>query len=282
MGQVVAIETSLRSEEAVTNRRLHGHRGRMLVLTYHAVFATFEEWAKQEPSRKWYALTAEQFEAQMEYLSRQGFTTSLLAEFLQGRSPQKSVVLTFDDGHESNFSIVLPILRKFRFRAEFFVIASRVGRPGYMNWEHLRAFVREGMSVQSHGLQHVPLPELAIETLREELTSSKSCLEQNLGTSVQYLALPGGFADQRVYSEAIAAGYRAICNSEPGLASTGTTISRVPIMYSTSREMFHDVVHRKLLRLLRMSAQRQFGKAARALLGVRWYEALKQLQFRIP
>jgi peptidoglycan/xylan/chitin deacetylase (PgdA/CDA1 family) len=260
--------------------RFPGSRKRTLVLTYHAVFATYEEWAKQEPSRKWYALTASQFEAQMEYLARQGFRTSLLEEFLEGTSPQKSVLLTFDDGHESIYSVVLPILRKFRFRAEFFVIVSRIGRPGYLCWQQLKELMKAGMSIQSHGLHHRPLPQLPNDTLTKELRDARKCLEQNLGTPIKYLALPGGFADRRVYREALAAGYEAICNSEPSLASVGTIIPRVTIMHSTSHAAFCDLAQRKFFRLLGIRVQREFGKAAKALLGVRRYEALKQRQAR--
>ena len=83
-----------------------------LVLTYHAVFDDEKDWIAQPASDRWYSLKQDQFRAEMEHLAQNGDTTSLLSEFLDSQSPAKSVVLTFDDGHESNFRVVLPILKQ--------------------------------------------------------------------------------------------------------------------------------------------------------------------------
>ena len=51
--------------------------------------------------------------------------------------------------------------------------------------------------------------------------------------------------DKRVCEEAIAVGYEAVCNSEPGLARMGTVIKRVAVMHSTSQKLFEALVQRK-------------------------------------
>ena len=253
----------------------------MLVLTYHAVFDDEKDWIAQPASDRWYSLKQDQFRAEMEHLARNGYTTSLLSEFLDTQSPARSVVLTFDDGHESNFRVVLPILKQFGLRAEFFITVANVGLPGFMTWEELKLLHEAGMSVQSHGLHHQPLTELDIDVLRDELRLSKELLEQHLGSAVNYFAIPGGFVDERVYTEILNAGYRAICNSEPGLASNGEVIARVPVMHSTSLAAFSDLANRKLTSLRRMSAQRRLAKAVKSLLGLRRYEALKHIKLRL-
>ena len=254
---------------------------KMLVLTYHAVFADEKDWAAQPASDRWYSLKQDQFQAQMGHLARNGYRTLLLREFLEGESPEKSLVLTFDDGHDSNFHVVLPILKQFGLRAEFFITVANVGLPGFMTWEELKLLQEAGMSVQSHGLHHQPLTGLDLDMLRDELRVSKKLLEQYLGSPVNYFAIPGGFADERVYVEILNAGYRAICNSEPGLASKGEVIARVPVMHSTSLATFSDLADRKLASLRRMSAQRRLAKAAKSLLGLRRYEALKHIKLRL-
>jgi peptidoglycan/xylan/chitin deacetylase (PgdA/CDA1 family) len=254
------------------------HGSRTLVLTYHAVFATDERRAKQPAADRWYSLTAKQFEAQMEYLSRQGYTASLLQEFLAGQSPARSVVLTFDDGHESNLTVALPILQQFGFRADFFVTVANIGRPGFMNWRQLGLLLDAGMSVQSHGLHHRDLTGIREDMLADELRTAKDRLECNLARPVKYFAIPGGFADRGVYLAAREAGYEAICNSEPGLARTGEVIARVGVMHSTSQTAFQGLVQRRFFRLLQRRAQRKFGKIGKTLLGVRRYEALKRLR----
>jgi peptidoglycan/xylan/chitin deacetylase (PgdA/CDA1 family) len=278
VGSVLAMETSRGSDEAVIGRRPPGHRGRTLVLMYHAVHTTLEAWKKQEAADRWYAVTADQFHQQMEHLSRAGYATCLLGEFLAQKVPPKSVILTFDDGHESNFVVALPILQRFGLRAEFFVTVSHIGQSGFMTWEQLRRLHDAGMSVQSHGLHHRPLTDLPAEMLANELRTAKHSLEHNLGTAVKYLAVPGGFANRRVYREALAAGYEGVCNSEPGLARSGKIIARVAVMHSTSQTAFEGLVQRKFSVLLQMSAQRELAKAAKVFLGVQRYEALKRLR----
>jgi peptidoglycan/xylan/chitin deacetylase (PgdA/CDA1 family) len=276
VGSAVATEASRRSEPAVTDRRLPGDRDRTLVLTYHAVHPTLDVWQKQKASDRWYAVTANQFHQQMEYILRAGYATSLLSAFLTKQTHPKSVILTFDDGHESNYGVALPILQRFGLRAEFFVTVSRVGQPGFMTWEQLRRLQDAGMSVQSHGLHHRPLTDLPTDKLADELRTAKQSLEHNLSSAVKYLAIPGGFANRRIYHEALEVGHEAVCNSEPGLARPGKIIARVAVTHSTAQGEFEGLVRRKLSLLLLVSAKRKLGKAAKLFLGVQRCEALKQ------
>ncbi len=253
---------------------------RMLVLMYHAVHPTLELWNTQKAAGRWYAIVAEQFEAQMAYLAREGYNTVLLHEFLAGQAPERSVVLTFDDGHKTNLSVALPILQRYGFRAEFFANVSFIGQSNFMNWEQLGSLVEAGMSVQSHGLQHNPMTEYSHEELVHELRGSKEAIEENLGPKVKYFAAPGGFVDKRVCQEALAVGYEAVCNSEPGLARIGTTIKRVAVMHSTSQKSFEALVQRKSGPLFKMRAQRDLAKAAKAVFGMERYEAWKKTKLK--
>lgn len=250
------------------------------MLTYHAVHATEEQWAKQDSADRWYAITAKQFEAQMKHVVEGGYGSTLLEEFLSGRAPLNPVVLTFDDGHCSNFEVVCPVLKRLKLRAEFFVTVSRVGHPGYMSWGQLAELRDAGMSVQSHGLHHKPLTNLGDAELREELQASREMIEEKLRVPVRVLSAPGGFVDKRVYKAALASGYRAVCNSEPGLARVGEIIPRVAIMHSTSQAAFEALLQAKRLELMKSLVKRGFARAAKAVLGVERYEAVKKLGLR--
>jgi len=259
-----------------TRKSISGGASRAPVLMYHAVLATREEWTRRAPAARWYDVTADRFEQQMEFLAQTGYGTVLLEEFLSGKAPARSVVLTFDDGHESNFSVAFPVLKRCRFRAEFFVTVANVGQPGFVNWAQLSELVSAGMSVQSHGLHHQPLTGHRGSALRDEFRISKEVLERNLGAPVKYFAIPGGFANRDVYREGLAAGYEAICSSEPGLAKRSAILPRVAVTHSTSQAVFAELVSHKFLRMILMKARRQLGKAAKTLVGVQRYEALKR------
>ena len=73
-----------------------------------------------------------EFEWQMKYLKEQGYVTidmnTLEKYVLKNRInlPGKVVVLTMDDGLKSNVRYAAPVLRKFGFKANIFLITSRV------------------------------------------------------------------------------------------------------------------------------------------------------------
>lgn len=69
----------------------------------------------------------ESFRAQLEYLRSNGYTTLIGSDLLQvieGKSdlPERAVVLTFDDGAASLYSVAFPLLKEFNFRAISFII----------------------------------------------------------------------------------------------------------------------------------------------------------------
>lgn len=70
------------------------------------------------------------FKAQMEYLANHGYTTltsKQFARFLNGEPvPDKSVVLTFDDGYLDNYVYAHPILKKYELNAHMFLVSSWV------------------------------------------------------------------------------------------------------------------------------------------------------------
>lgn len=71
------------------------------------------------------------FEAQLQYLAHNGYRTLSGAEFQAAMSgeiaiPPKSVVLTFDDGRASLWSVAFPLLQKYGFCAISFIIPGLI------------------------------------------------------------------------------------------------------------------------------------------------------------
>lgn len=69
------------------------------------------------------------FEEQIKYLAENNYyvpTWNELADFISGKVglPEKSIILTVDDGDESFFRLAVPVLEKYNFYATSFLITS--------------------------------------------------------------------------------------------------------------------------------------------------------------
>ncbi len=81
------------------------------------------------------------FESHMQALLKAGYTTVSMKEINDyvmgnGELPEKPLLITFDDGYESNYTIAYPILQKYGMKAAVFVIGSSVGKSTYKDTEN--------------------------------------------------------------------------------------------------------------------------------------------------
>lgn len=126
------------------------------------------------------------FEEVLRYLTYHGFKTLTLYELYDflanGQSvPEKSVVLTFDDGYLDNWVNAFPFLKKYNMKATIFIPPEFINpedvmRPtlgdvwgrraseselcsrGYLSWNELQAMHQSGLiDIQSHTMTHTML-----------------------------------------------------------------------------------------------------------------------------
>lgn len=145
-----------------------------------------------------------------------------------------AMLLTFDDGHVSNYALAFPILREYRASADFFVNPSRVGTQGFATWSQLREMADGGMSIQSHSFSHRYLTSLSPAELREELIRSKAEIEQHVGQPVTLLAPPGGRMPRGLGDLARELGYKWVLSSQPGAIRRGAAGAILPRMAVTA------------------------------------------------
>ncbi len=109
------------------------------------------------------------FARQLDHLARNGYRTLSIDEYVavmrgQARAPERAVLLTFDDGRGSVWSVAAPLLQKHGMRAVVFLVPGRVPshapRPAgqheaLMSWEEIDVLARGGLfDFQSHTLTH--------------------------------------------------------------------------------------------------------------------------------
>ena len=137
-----------------------------------------------------------------------------------------SVILTFDDGNESDYLLVYPMLKQLKITAIFFVITKKIGSPGYLNEKQIKEMFKDGMKFGSHSHSHSDLSTLDPKELRQDLFLSKEILENIIKEPVNRLSIPFGKLNDLIYSTAVSIGYQYIFCSNHGLVSNGNIINR--------------------------------------------------------
>ncbi len=146
------------------------------VLAYHG----FNDKISGSKANK-YNIAIDALARQMELLFDRNYRTLSLDLLVSGeKSPSdkiKEIVITFDDGHLSNFTRVLPVLEKYSYKAIFFVTTGLIGKESdFMDWKQVSELSRKGHDVQSHGHTHRFLNQLSSEQVRRELEQSRDLI----------------------------------------------------------------------------------------------------------
>ena len=141
-----------------------------------------------------------------------------VAEILDLVAGRRDVRLTFDDGNRSDVSEAMPELARRGLQAEFFICPARFGTAGFLDEDDVRELRRAGMSVGSHGMDHVRWRRLEPSAIDREIVMAKRMLEDTLGAPVETAACPFGAYDRRTLSALRAAGFRRVYTSDGGRA----------------------------------------------------------------
>ena len=182
-----------------------------------------------------YCISEENFKKQLEIIN--------IFNKRQSDSSNK-VVITFDDGDETNYSIAYPLLKKYGLNAAFFIIGSRVGTPGYMDWVQIKKLQFDGMIIGSHGMTHRILPLLDDRDLFYELGESKRLLESRIGCVVEYFSIPRGFCNKRILTFAKKIGYKKVFTSD--LVGNSFEYGRIAIKRDWDSKIFLGILKGKI------------------------------------
>jgi peptidoglycan/xylan/chitin deacetylase (PgdA/CDA1 family) len=186
------------------------------------------------------------------------------------------VVLTFDDGCETDLIEAAPLLRELGFNATFYITVGFLGCRGYLSRSQLRELSDLGFEIGCHSLTHAYLPDLGQQELMREIVQSKQELEQIIGRSVEHFSCPGGRWDSRVRDMARKAGYRSVATSRPVANVPNAApfaLGRVAILRKTDLPAFQRFAAGKDLWKIRFA---DFARATvRRAVGNSFYDRLR-------
>lgn len=163
------------------------------------------------------------------------------------------VALTFDDGHDSDREIVLPLLESYGWNACFFPVTAMLNAENKLDRKDICELIRSGHVIGSHTVTHRPLSQLNQQELKDELFRSKDELEQLTGTGINYLSLPYGLSNQQVVQMAMQAGYRKLFGTRFGFENIrlgASVLRRWNIRRNVSSNFLRAVLSKKSTTLL--------------------------------
>jgi peptidoglycan/xylan/chitin deacetylase (PgdA/CDA1 family) len=234
------------------------------ILTYHRILDNCSVGElKGADDRSFYDVPMQRFQNQMQKLAAS-------TRRREGGPPLPSVEVTLDDGTEDHVRAA-KVLSELGLSGIFFVITGRLGMPGYLSRQDVRAILSLGSRVGSHTVTHRRMPNLTRHELRQELMQSRDTLEQLVGTRIEWLAPPGGYLDDRCLEASLNCGYRFVRTMRWGYASGIKTgqVPCIPILPGTSDKSFDKIINGKALFLgfrLKEGLKRTIGENAYLLL----------------
>jgi peptidoglycan/xylan/chitin deacetylase (PgdA/CDA1 family) len=167
-----------------------------------------QEFAEQMKALKdagWEAVTPDQVEAYWRHGAPLG--------------PGKPIVLSFDNGYQSQFTQALPVLRRLGWVAEENVQLS--GLPpsqGGLSQRQIRGLVAAGWELDTQGFSHADLITLDAGELHYQVAVSRDVLRKRFHVPVNWFCYPSGHYDPTVVAAVKAAGYTGSTTVVPGWA----------------------------------------------------------------
>lgn len=173
------------------------------ILLYHHVRVS------DTPGR--YDIAPDVFQAQMTALKEWGYqaiTISQLIDTLRygGQLPEKSVVITFDDGTLDVYQNAFPIMKEMGFVGTFYIVANRLKSADFVHVTEIREMIGSGWEIGSHSFSHSDLTK-NYGSIDTEALHSKRVLQDAIGLPINTFAYPYGAFDAEVGRKVSSYGY---------------------------------------------------------------------------
>lgn len=178
-------------------------RPQVPVLCYHQI-RDFKP--TDSKTAKDYIVPPAAFREQMKMLHDSGYHAILpgqLMDYLQyGKAlPSKPILLTFDDADENQYTVALPELNKYGFKASFFIMTVVLDRPRYMSRAQVKALSDAGHVIGSHTWDHHNVKKYVGDDWVKQIDKPSKELERITGKRMEYFAYPFGLWNKEAIPE---------------------------------------------------------------------------------
>jgi peptidoglycan/xylan/chitin deacetylase (PgdA/CDA1 family) len=173
---------------------------------FPGLYVTPTEFAAQVRALKsagWHAVTLDQLEASWSSGASLG--------------PGKPIVLSFDNGYQSQYTRALPVLQALGWVAdENIQLTGLPPSQGGLGDAQIRGLVSAGWELDTQGFSHADLIALGAQRLHYEVAVARTVLQQRYHVPVNWFCYPSGHYDATVIAAVKAAGYTGSTTVVPG------------------------------------------------------------------
>lgn len=203
------------------------------------------------------------FRRGMARLHEKGYRTINLLEAInflhQGIPfPERSLVITFDDGYQPVYDEAFPILQQYNMSATVFLTVGKRGTTmaagllpslkgrSMLSWHNIREMHQWGITFGAHTLTHPDLTRLPLDQTVSEICDSKSMIEDALSASVTCFAYPYGRHNDRI-REIVRQHFDCACSDKFGLVTARSdlhSLERIDACYFRTDQLFGVILTR--------------------------------------
>lgn len=234
-------ESNNTSNYSEQNNKIYNTKG-IPVLYYHSIRPTEDNEL---------ILSPEKLKEQLSFLKSEGYTSLTLSEFSSyilnnAPIPEKSFLITFDDGYMDNYDYAFPILKELNMKATIFCTTFKLDGSYYLSSEALKEMSNYGIDIQSHTVNHDDLSSLSYTDQIDTLKNSKSYLENLLNKEIYAIAYPFGNINEETLKATKEAGYTLGFITSTGLSKPSNNPLQLKRIYVSSKytlDVFKDIFY---------------------------------------
>ncbi len=164
------------------------------VLCYHQI----REWKKTDSKKaRTYIISPQRFQKQIKMLVDSGYHFILPAQLLsynatKSKLPKKSIMLTFDDATNTQFTEALPELDRHGIKAVFFIMTVVLNQKKYMSSQQVKTLADQGHIIGCHTWDHHNVTGYKEKDWKIQVENSVLQLKNITDKPVEYFAYPNG------------------------------------------------------------------------------------------
>ncbi|HYY15428.1 MAG TPA: polysaccharide deacetylase family protein [Gammaproteobacteria bacterium] len=166
--------------------------------------------------------------------------------------PDRSFVITFDDGYQTVYDVAFPVLQRYGMSATVFLTVGEKGtaKPAgrlpslsgrsMLSWHEIREMQRWGIAFGAHICTHPDLTHLPSVQIEAEVCDSKTIIEDVLSAPVACFAYPYGRYDGRS-RDLVRQYFACACSDKLGLIAGDSdlyALERIDAYYLRSDALF--------------------------------------------